>query len=94
MDGRDAVRQAGGILPARPVVGKSLGDGIEAADPAELSDPQAAVHILIQPDEIVGHQAVRITRIVGVMREPPTTLIEPIETGSPAAQTRDSRGCP
>ena len=85
MNSRDAVCQARGIVSTRSVVGKSLGSGIEAADAPELSHPQLAAPIFIDTDDVIRHQAVRISGIVGVMLETTVALIEPIETGSPAA---------
>jgi hypothetical protein len=45
-----------------------------------------AVSISIDAENVIGHQAVRITRVVPVMLEPPAAFIEPIETACPASQ--------
>src|SRR4029453_17691643 len=94
MNCRDGVCQARGIVSARSIVGKSLGSGIEAADAPELSHPQLAAPIFIDTDDVIRHQAVRISGIVGVMLETTVPLIEPIEPGSKAAEPQVTAGGP
>ena len=94
MNSRDAVCQARGIVSARSVVGKSLGNGIEAADAPELSHPQLAAPIFIDTDDVIRHQALRISGIVSVMLETTVALIESVETGSPAAEPQVTADVP
>ena len=84
MKSRDGICQSGRSRWPEPVVGKSIGCRIKAADAAKLSHPYVAARISIDADNVIRHQAVGNHRVVPVMRELATAFIEPVKSGAEA----------
>ena len=84
MKSRDGICQSGRSRWPEPVVGKSIGCRIKAANSAKLSHPYMAARISIDADYLIRHQAVGITRAVPVMLELATAFIEPVKSGAEA----------